>query len=221
VPDDAEARLLAIGRDLFADYAGFPDVEAFWWPRFRRIAAFLAEFEAKRRSVARRVLVETRGRLEWATPAGRSFTLTAKADRIEIGPDGRASILDFKTGAVPTAPQVESGMAPQLALEGAILAAGGFAEAQGSGLADLTVIGLGQGKTAFKDAPLAFKEGSAAEICERALERLKTLVARFEDEATPYASLLHPMFKTRRNGDYDHLARVREWSLADDPGEEG
>jgi ATP-dependent helicase/nuclease subunit B len=221
VPPDAEARLLAVGRELFAGFAGFPDVEAFWWPRFRRIAAFLAEFEARRRPAARQVLVETRGRLDWETPAGRSFTLTAKADRIEIGADGQASILDFKTGAAPTAPQIESGIAPQLALEGAMLLEGAFPEVKGAGLADLTVIGLGQSKTAFKDTPLAFRDASAAEICERALERLKVLIARFEDEATPYASLLHPMFKTRRNGDYDHLARVREWSLADDPGEDG
>ena len=45
------------------------------------------------------------------------------------------------------------------------------------------------------------------------LARVKALIDRFENEETPYASLLHPMFKGRRYGDYDHLARVREWSL--------
>ena len=47
---------------------------------------------------------------------------------------------------------------------------------------------------------------------EHALARLKDLAAKFEDEATPYLSLVHPMWKTHY-GDYDHLARVKEWSL--------
>ena len=44
-----------------------------------------------------------------------------------------------------------------------------------------------------------------------ALAKLKGIIARFEDEATPYRSLVSPMWKTRY-GDYDHLARVKEWS---------
>jgi ATP-dependent helicase/nuclease subunit B len=39
------------------------------------------------------------------------------------------------------------------------------------------------------------------------------LAAQFEDEATSYLSLVHPMWKTHY-GDYDHLARVKEWSLS-------
>jgi ATP-dependent helicase/nuclease subunit B len=46
-----------------------------------------------------------------------------------------------------------------------------------------------------------------------ALARLTTLVTRFEDEATPYRSLVLSMWK-HRYGTYDDLARVKEWSLA-------
>jgi ATP-dependent helicase/nuclease subunit B len=49
------------------------------------------------------------------------------------------------------------------------------------------------------------------------------MVHRFEDEAEPYRSLVHPMWKGRY-GDYDHLARVKEWSatggVADEEGGE-
>ena len=48
------------------------------------------------------------------------------ADRIDLLNDGNASILDYKTGRPPTTPQVRELLAPQLPLEGAILAAGGF-----------------------------------------------------------------------------------------------
>ncbi len=40
-----------------------------------------------------------------------------------------------------------------------------------------------------------------------------TLVTRFEDEDTPYRSLVLSMWK-HRYGTYDDLARVKEWSLA-------
>ena len=50
--------------------------------------------------------------------SGRPFTLRARADRIEARRDGRWGIIDFKTGQAPTSPQVQTGLAPQLALEG-------------------------------------------------------------------------------------------------------
>jgi ATP-dependent helicase/nuclease subunit B len=40
---------------------------------------------------------------------------------------------------------------------------------------------------------------------------LKSILARFENVETPYRSLVSPMWKTRY-GDYDHLARIKEWS---------
>ena len=39
-------------------------------------------------------------------------------------------------------------------------------------------------------------------------------------DLTPYYSLLHPMWATRY-GDYDHLARVAEWSMFADENDIG
>ena len=36
--------------------------------------------------------------------------------------------------------------------------------------------------------------------------------AKFADPDVPYSSLVHPMWSTHY-GTYDHLARVKEWSL--------
>ena len=47
---------------------------------------------------------------------------------------------------------------------------------------------------------------------DHALAKLKELAAKFENEATPYLSLVQPDVVGRRYGDYDHLARVKEWS---------
>ena len=41
--------------------------------------------------------------------------------------------------------------------------------------------------------------------------KLTELATRFEDERTPYRSLVLPMW-TNRYGTFDDLARVKEWS---------
>jgi ATP-dependent helicase/nuclease subunit B len=57
------------------------------------------------------------------------------------------------------------------------------------------------------------KEQSPDAAADAAFEKLKALVTRFDDEATPYRSLVLSMW-THRYGTYDDLARVKEWSLA-------
>ena len=67
--------------------------------------------------------------------------------------------------------------------------------------------------------PIVFKDGTPASQAERALAKLTTLVQRFDDDNEPYRSLVHPMWKARY-GDYDHLARVKEWSATGGPEDE-
>jgi len=67
------------------------------------------------------------------------------------------------------------------------------------------------GEPAGEYESIKFKEGTPDSQADRALERLSTLARRFEDETEPYRSLVHPMWRTHY-GDYDHLARVKEWS---------
>ena len=39
------------------------------------------------------------------------------------------------------------------------------------------------------------------------------IIAFYDDEMTPYPWRVRP-YRSDMSGDYDHLARVREWSLA-------
>ena len=90
---------------------------------------------------------------------------------------------------------------------------GGFPRiAAGSSVAALAYVLLKGGEPAGEAKPIEFKEGVPDSQAELALHRLTEVARRFEDEATPYLSLVHPMWSTRY-GDYDHLARVKEWSL--------
>ena len=67
---------------------------------------------------------------------------------------------------------------------------------------------------------LLFKDSTPDQEADRALQKLAEVARRFEDQATPYRSRERPMFRGRAYGDYDHLARVKEWSLSGGSGDD-
>jgi ATP-dependent helicase/nuclease subunit B len=219
LPADAESQLIALGRAHFAGLEEFPEAQAFWWPRFKRIARWFGAWEAGRRADIAAIAAEIRGEIEIPLAAG-AFRLRGVADRIEKRADGSYIILDYKTGSVRTEKQVRTGLAPQLTLEAAMLRRGGFEKIPaGSAVAALAYVMLKGGVPPGKLEPIVFKEGTPASQADRAFEKLAGLVRRFDDDNEPYRSLVHPMWKARY-GDYDHLARVKEWSATGGPEDE-
>jgi ATP-dependent helicase/nuclease subunit B len=220
LPPDALEKLLALGVKHFAPLEEFPEARAFWWPRYERIARWFADWETKRRAHVESVQAEIRGEIE--IPLGsRSFHLSARADRIERLSGGAYAILDYKTGRVPSTPQVAAGLSPQLTLEGAILRAGKFADIPaGASIAALVYVSLRGGEPGGEEKSLEFKSSSPDAEADRALQKLREVARRFEDPATPYRSRERPMFQGRSYGDYDHLARVKEWSLSGGVGDD-
>jgi ATP-dependent helicase/nuclease subunit B len=213
VPKDAFEQLRAFGEKHFAQLEDFPDAKAFWWPRFLRVARWLIEtFEPGRRAGLKALHSEIYGKLPIPLGAA-SFTLTARADRIEQMADGSFAIIDYKTGKPPSDKQVLSGLSPQLTLEAAMLRGGAFAGiAKGVSVSQLVYVALRGGEPPGEDRVIKFKAGDADAHADNALRRLTGVAARFADVETPYRPLAHPMWKTHY-GDYDHLARVKEWSL--------
>jgi ATP-dependent helicase/nuclease subunit B len=217
-PADPLRELKALGEKSFAPLADFPEARAFWWPRFLRIADWFAQWDGARRADIAKLYAEEDGALEF--PLGeRKFTLRTRADRIERRLDGSYAILDYKTGQARTEKQVRTGLAPQLTLEAAILRGGGFKAIAPGSVGEIAYVTLKGGEPAGQPATIDFKEGTPDSQADHALAKLKALVAKFEDASTPYLSLLHPMWRTHY-GDYDHLARVKEWSTSGG-GEEG
>ena len=221
--EDAKDRLLALGRDVFAHYADFPEIAALWWPRFERVAAWFVAEEATRGDVARRH-VEISGTM----PVGADFSLTARADRIDLLADGSLAILDYKTGAPPSDKEVLS-IAPQLPLEALIAEAGGFEGIGGAPVSRLEyyqLSGRGEGGKAHRRGERAARGDRPAVTLPEALAttrgRLADLVAFYADAVNGYLSQKVPRTGRAFPGDYDHLARVAEWSLdAGDGGGEG
>ena len=218
LPANPLAELRKLGEQHFAPLADYPEARAFWWPRFLRIAQWFVTWDGERRAAIKTLHAEIKGELKF--PIGkREFTLAAIADRIEQRSDGSFAIIDYKTGAARTEKQVRTGFAPQLTLEAAILRGGGFTTITSGSVSEINYVTVKGGEPAGKPNEIKFKEGTPDTHADHALARLKVLVAKFEDPATPYLSLLHPMWKTHY-GDYDHLARVKEWSLSGG-GDEG
>ena len=215
LPDDICAELVALAEAVLAELTGSPRVAAFWAPRFARFAAWFAETErARRAGVQQDRWPRSRAASCCAAPAG-PFTLTARADRIDVG-EGGLVITDYKTGGnvKDLAGRAEQGEAPQLPLEAAIAAAGGFA-----GLAARR----GRGAALHLGAPAASRRARNARSrtatsprshARRAtgLERLiAALRRRGHALSRAAARALH-----LRYDDYAHLARVAEWSAETD-----
>jgi ATP-dependent helicase/nuclease subunit B len=211
LPPEPVRVLIEIGKPHFAPLEDFPETRAFWWPRFVRIARWFADWEAQRRPDIKAIVAEIRGEIDVPLTDG-VFKLVGRADRIERHADGRYVILDYKTGSARTEKQVRTGLAPQLTLEAAILRKGGFKDiADGSSVAQIGYVLLKGGAQPGEAKLIDFTEGTTDSQADYALKRLTEIAQRFGDENEPYRSLVHPMWTTHY-GDYDHLARVKEWS---------
>jgi ATP-dependent helicase/nuclease subunit B len=212
LPPDPGAVLRQYGRDAFGPLLDQPEIAAFWWTRFERIADWFVEHEAERRRTSKPLATEVSGSLV-LDAVGGPFTLTAKADRIDRLPDGSLGIHDYKTGTVPGAEDVRIGRSPQLPLEAAIARAGGFSNIAAAEVTEMTFWKLSGGNPPGVLMPVKGNPAELAELAETARRGLAALVARFDDPATPYRSQPRPDWAPRFS-DYEHLARLAEWSTA-------
>lgn len=207
LPPMALETLLEMGRAKFTEIAPRPGIMAFWGPRFARIAAWFVDFENNRRHNLAQSFAEVSGEMTVSAPGG-VFTVTATADRIDRSQDGRLAIIDYKTGAPPTEKEVAAGYAPQLPLEAAILAAGGF-NGVPAGKIDAVSFWHLHGRNDGGNERLI--KADAGALAVEARERLEKLVTTFDDPATAYEARPNPEYAPKYS-DYEHLARVKEWS---------
>ncbi len=213
LPDDPGAALLREAEAVLQTYAANPRVAAFWRPRFQRFAAWFGETEPTRRIGVQKVIAEITGRTIISAPFA-SFTLRARADRIDISATG-LTLIDYKTGQVPAAIAVESGRSPQLPLEALIASDNGFADIPLVPVTKLTYIRATGGEPPGKE--IALKLDNLAATIERAKVGLENLVAVYDNPDTPYRALRRASFKQAYSfDDYAHLARVAEWSGGED-----
>ncbi|MEX2129278.1 MAG: double-strand break repair protein AddB [Xanthobacteraceae bacterium] len=225
LPTDALANLLAAGRKAFAAIDDYPELRAIWWPRFVRAAHWFIGHEIEHRKETSRVIAETTGKISFDA-GGRPFILLARADRIDLRKDGSVAIADYKSGQPPSPSEILSGLAPQLPLEAAIARDGGFEDIpKGTSISEIAVIRISGGQPPGDWCVLDVTKarGAAAERAKKlgintpdrlaAASRasLEALIRKFAAATAPYLSIPRPKWRGRF-GEYDHLARIKEWS---------
>ena len=214
LPLDAVVKLGEIVDEVLSELGTPKATLAVWRPRFLRAAAWFVDEERQRRDVIAESFVEVTGEMDFKAPGG-DFTLYGRADRIDRLRAGGATIIDYKTGAPPSNAQVQKHLAPQLPLEGAMLASGGFKEIGPLAPAELIYVRV---SGAAEPGKYCYIDGDAAVLARDAAGRLSQRIAQFDDKHTGYESRVAP-FRSDIAGDYDHLARVREWSVTGWSGE--
>ena len=219
LPNDPAGILRDIGKKYFAPLMERPEARALWWPRFLRIARWFSDWEVARRDHIAAIHAEIGGEIPIPLDSERTFVLSARADRIERRLDGSYAILDYKTGQPPTGKQVRMGLSPQLTLEAAILREGGFTGiAAGASVSELAYVRISGNNPPGEEKRLELKVKNETpqlpdEAADYARAQLEALIRKFEDEKEPYTSLNLSMW-SNRYGEYDDLARIKEWSAA-------
>lgn len=203
--DAARGRLLGIAAEVLAEETPFPAARLLWLARLSRATEHFLTQDAKHGGTP--VALETPGALQIDLPdLPRGFTLVGKPDRIDVLPDGRLHLIDYKTGSPPTKPQQES-FEKQLRLTTAMVERGGFAELGPAEVASFAYIGLGSGDRVV--------ESQRSEIdIDAEWDRFLRLIARYAQRGTGYTAR-RAVFAERIEGDYDHLARYGEWQMTD------
>ena len=213
---DAISTLETLAWKAFEPIAHLPEFVAFWWPRFQRAATWFIAWELKRRNNGTLIRVEESGKLTIMLPGGGEFTLSARADRIEISPDKSFAVIDYKTGRVPGVNEARIGFSPQLTLEAAMVKRGAFAKIDATRPTALIYVKLmdRDGGT-IRDISRGKTEIDPDVLTEAHYDEFVSLIDAHWNRGRPFYS--RPAVQFLRDAKpYDHLARVREWTIIGD-----
>lgn len=209
-------RMMAIAGEVFGENNVPSEVAATWLPRFRAIARLFIEWEAGRQGAIARSLTEISGRMEVGETG---FTLRGRADRIDMLRDGTLAVLDYKSGLKPSKKQART-LSPQLSLEAMMARSGAFDPLPaGHEASDLAYVRLRPADSLVVDRICEGRDApEPAVLVEAAWRQLNELILAYRDPAQGYVSRYAPAYEGDLSGDYDHLARVREWATGDGEG---
>jgi ATP-dependent helicase/nuclease subunit B len=197
-PDhQSRARLMAIAEGALAEDVAWPSARALWLARLERAADLFLSENMRLGGVP--VLLEEAAGIDLP---GLGFRLTARPDRIDVLPDGRLHLIDYKTGGVPTEKQ-QALFDNQLLLEACMAVRGAFGPDLPTEVASIAYIGLGS-------SPKVLQTDITPEKLGQTWERLMALILRYQQQGTGYTAR-RALFEDGVETDYDHLSRHGEW----------
>lgn len=202
---DAAQTLMDMADDVLARDCPWPAMRALWRAKIRRFVPHFLREETGRRANATPFDTEMWGEI---TLDRHPFTLTAKADRIDVSDENEALIYDYKTGEVPTVKQQEH-FDKQLLLEAAMVERGAFEKLGAMRTKEAVYIGLG---SLLKNVSAPLDKDSP----DLTWTQFEGFIGKWMDLGTGYTSR-RANVTTRFEGAFDHLARYGEWDETHDP----
>ncbi|MCB1681835.1 MAG: double-strand break repair protein AddB [Alphaproteobacteria bacterium] len=217
LPDDAEEILFRHLEQAIDLYIHDPETLRFWVARMDGALRRMLAHEREWRRSARFYATEAKGEAVLSLD-GVPFVLEGRADRIDKRADGYA-LIDYKSGGSFTESKLKKGEYPQLPLEALMMERGRFTLSSGAGPGTISpgpvsYLGYWMVAAGSKGESDLCVQGDLSGLTAYVEAGFMELIRVFRDEAVAYSSLPDPQRKPRFN-DYEHLARVREWSVAD------
>ena len=199
-PNAEPATLASIARaaeNLLSKLVPWPHVRVHWMGHIQAIAEQLLAYQSQ---WASNTVLKVEASGEYSVP-GTTFTVTGKADRLDVTPDGSLIVYDYKTGTIPGRRDVAN-FDKQLLIEAVMAESGAFKDIPPMPVKDAVHVSIGRSpKQQSIDQNLFDLVSIPNELADliKAYEnpRRGYIASRFADPRFP--------------GDYDHLARLGEW----------
>ncbi|MDX1717872.1 MAG: double-strand break repair protein AddB [Anderseniella sp.] len=219
MPDNAAEILCAMAEEETARTVPDAALRTIWGIQLARAMDWFAGRDSQLRETVQKIHVEIDGRLD--VPIGsETFTISAKADRIDELTSGNARIIDYKTGTATFSKKTAQNYSPQLDLEGWILQEGGFKGIAPQTASELMYIRLSGGHPPGELIESRDQKFPTPDRIETAASGFRQLMASYQRPERGYPARTGDEAWGRRS-DYDHLSRWREWGLGRDGSGEG
>lgn len=202
--------LANISQNEIAQLSIAPEALEYWKPRLHRAFHWYIEQEQNWRTETTSIHSEIEGAYTLQTN-NAEFTITARADRIDHRSDGTYALIDYKSAGQYAKISMENGKLPQLPLEAMILNNQGFTELKTGETSHLSYWVMTGGA---KAGHAVIYEENIQELIEKTEKNIKKLITVFNKSDTPYYSI-PDLNNAPAYNDYEHLARLQEWSTQD------
>lgn len=199
----ARQRLMDLTLEILAANVAWPSARLLWQTRMESAMDGFLEFEATEAGIP--LAVEVDGDLPLPD---LGFHLIGRPDRIDILPNGKALLIDYKTGQLPTKKQ-QKDFAKQLLLAAVMAEDGGFGDLGRIEVERIVYLGLKEG---LPTEPTDL----TPELLVSTRDGLRRLIGQYARRGQGYTAR-RAMFEVKDISDYDTLSRHGEWDISFPP----